>query len=179
MIPECFEAIVRRPLLTMTRCFSLFLLACLLATPAMAEPPVVFLVRHAERAATSGHVPADTGLSAAGRERAQDLAHALKDAGIKAIFTTEYKRTQETAAPLAESLGIRPEVVSADDFRSLVTKVRETRANVLVVGHSNTLPQVIRALGATSRVTVAESDYDNLFLVILSQPPQLIHLHYR
>lgn len=166
-------------MLTMTRCFSLFLLACLLATPAIAEPPVVFLVRHAERAATSGHVPADTGLSAAGRERAQDLAHALKDAGIKAIFTTEYKRTQETAAPLAESLGIRPEVVSADDLRSLVAKVRETRANVLVVGHSNTLPQIIRALGATSRVAVTESDYDNLFLVILDQPPRLIHLHYR
>ena len=157
----------------------LIMSALAVATAALAQPPVVFLVRHAERAATSGHVPADTGLSAAGRERAQDLAHALKDAGIKTIFTTEYTRTQETATPFAESLGIRPEVVSADDFRSLVVKVRETRANVLVVGHSNTLPQIIRALGVASRITVTESDYDNLFLVILSQPPQLIHLHYR
>jgi len=179
MIPDGFEAMVRRSLLTMTRRFSIALLAGLLATSALAEPPVVFLVRHAERAATSGRVPADTGLSAEGRERAQDLARALRNAGISAIFTSESKRTQETAAPLAQSSGIHPEVVPAGDASSLVAKIRASRTNVLVIGHSNTLPQIIRALGVTARVTVAESDYDNLFLVILSQPPQLIRLHYR
>jgi hypothetical protein len=48
-----------------------------------------------------------------------------------------------------------------------------------VVGHSNTLPQIIAALGVAARVTVTESDYDNLFLVLLDRPPELIHLRYR
>jgi phosphohistidine phosphatase SixA len=162
----------------MNKCFAISLLTCLLATSGLAQAPVIFLVRHAERAAISGHVPSDTGLSAAGRARAQALAQALRDVGIKAIYTSEYKRTRETAAPLAESSGIRPEVIPADDLRSLVAKIKAGRKNALVVGHSNTLPQIINALGVKSRVAVAESDYDNLFIVILEEP-RLLRLHYR
>lgn len=163
----------------MTRRLLVWLLACFLVTSAMAQPPVIFLVRHAERAAISGQVPSDTGLSVAGRERAEDLARTLKDAKIRAIYTTEYKRTRETAAPIAQSLGIRPEVISGDDFRGLVAKLKTSPGNVLVVGHSNTLPQIISALGVSSRIKVTESDYDNLFLVVMAEPPQLIYLHYR
>ena len=152
-------------------------LAC--AAPATAQPNVIFLVRHAERAATSGRVPSDTGLSQAGHERAQHLAQELRDAQISAIFTSEYKRTRETAAPLAQSLGIQPEIVPGDDIRSLVAKINTARGTVLVVGHSNTLPQIIAALGVSSRVTVSESDYDNLFVVLPDQNMQLIRLHYR
>ena len=100
------------------------LLACFFAASATAQPPVIFLVRHAERAAISGHVPSDTGLSAAGRKRAEALARELKDAQITAIYTTEYKRTRETAAPLAQSLGIRPEVIPGDDLRALIAKLK-------------------------------------------------------
>jgi broad specificity phosphatase PhoE len=152
-----------------------------LAIPAtaVADSPTIFLVRHAERAAASGRVPSDTGLSEIGRGRAHRLAEALKDAKITAIYTTEYKRTQETAAPLAQLLGIQPEVIFADDLRSLIAKLKASRGNVLVVGHSNTLPQIISTLGVSSRVTVAESDYDNLFLVVRAPEPRLIHLHYR
>jgi broad specificity phosphatase PhoE len=155
------------------------LLAFFFAASAMAQPPVIFLVRHAERAAISGRVPSDTGLSATGYERAEALAKALKDAQIAAIYTTEYKRTRETAVPLAQSLGIQPEVIPGDDLRGLIAKLKASPGNALVVGHSNTLPQIISALGLASRVTVAESDYDNLFLIVLEQPPRLIHLHYR
>ncbi|HSU87150.1 MAG TPA: histidine phosphatase family protein, partial [Chthoniobacterales bacterium] len=107
------------------------------------------------------------------------LTQTLKDAQITAIYTSEYKRTKETAAPLAQSLGIPPEVIPGDDVRSLVKRLNASRGNVLVVGHSNTLPQVISALGVSARVTVAESDYDNLFLVLLTPEPRLIRLHYR
>ncbi len=155
------------------------LLAFFFAASATAQPPVIFLVRHAERAAISGHVPSDTGLSPAGRKRAEALARVLKDAQITAVYTTEYKRTRETAAPVAQSLGIQPEVIPGDDLRGLIAKLKASSGNVLVVGHSNTLPQIISALGVSSRVTVAESDYDNLFLVVLERPPRLIHLHYR
>ena len=152
---------------------------CVLATTATAQPRAIFLVRHAERAAISGRVPPDTGLSPEGKARAEHLAQELKDAGIKAIFTTEYKRTQQTAAPLAQSLGIRPEVISGDDLRSLIAKIRAAPGNVLVVGHANTLPQLIAALGVSARVTIAESDYDNLFIVLPGKKAQLIRLHYR
>ncbi len=155
------------------------LTTCLFATAALAEPTVIFLVRHAERATISGRVPSDTGLSAEGKSRAQSLARALRDANIKAIYTSEYKRTRDTAVPLAETLGIRPEVIPADDLRSLTAKLKASRGNALVIGHSNTLPQIINALGVKTRVSVTESDYDNLFLVILEQPPRLIQLHFR
>ena len=159
------------------------LFACLLAffcaASATAQLPVIFLLRHAERAAISGKVPSDTGLSPAGRERAEAWARVLQDAQITAVYTTEYRRTRETAAPVAQALGIQPEIIPGDDLRGLIAKLKASSGNVLVVGHSNTLPQIISALGVSSRVTVAESDYDNLFLVVLEQPPQLIRLHYR
>ena len=157
----------------------LFVSAFAVAGTAPAQPPVIFLVRHAERAAVSGHVPSDTGLSREGKERAKDLARALKDTQITAIYTTEYQRTRETAEPLAQSLGIRPEVVQSGDFRTLIAKLKALHGNTLVVGHSNTVPQIINELGVTSRVTVAETEHDNLFVVVLDQPPRLIHLHYR
>ncbi len=162
--------------MTIRLCLCLF--ACFLAT-ATAQPPVIFLVRHAERAAISGNAPSDTGLSRDGQTRAEDLARALKDAQITAIYTSEYKRTKETAVPLAQSLGIQPEVIQGDDLRSLLRMLKAARGNVLVVGHSNTLPQIINALGISARVAVTESDYDNLFLVVLERPPRLIRLHYR
>ena len=114
---------------------------------AQAQPPVIFLVRHAERAAISGHVPSDTGLSREGKSARGRPGRALKDAQITAIYTSEYKRTRETAEPLAQSLGIRPEVVQSDDFRTLIAKLKALRGNALVVGHSNTVPQIINELG--------------------------------
>src|SRR5882762_5225696 len=82
MTLKLFAFIVRQSVATMFNRLSVCLFACLLATSAAAQPPVIFLVRHTERAAISGHVPSDTGLSAAGRARARDLAEALKDAKI-------------------------------------------------------------------------------------------------
>ena len=179
MIPKTFPSIVRYPLSVIALRLFVCLLALFLAASAAAQSPVIFLVRHAERAAISGNVPSDTGLSAAGRKRAEALARVLADAQITAVYTTEYKRTKETAAPVAQSLGIQPEVIPGDDLRGLTAKLKASLGNVLVVGHSNTLPQIINALGVSSRITIAESDYDNLFLVLLERPPRLIHLHYR
>lgn len=159
-------------------CVAILLLSGVAAT-ALAQPKEIFLVRHAERAAISGRVPADTGLSPEGKTRAEHLAQRLKEAGIRAIFTSEYKRTRETAAPLARSLRIQPEIVAAGDLRSLLSKINATSGNVLVVGHSNTLPQIIAALGVRSKVGISESDYDNLFIVRTGKTPQLTWQHYR
>ncbi|HXA08948.1 MAG TPA: phosphoglycerate mutase family protein [Chthoniobacterales bacterium] len=150
----------------------------LLAASAGAEPRVIFLVRHAERADASGPAQADPALSATGKARAAALVKELRDAGISAIYTSEFRRAQQTASPLANSLGIKIEVVPAKDSAALLAKLRSASGNVLVVGHSNTVPEIIKALGVSVSVTIAEQDYDDLFLVVSGQPPRLIHLHY-
>lgn len=143
---------------------------------------VVFFVRHAERADSGGMaattMATDPDLSAAGKNRAESLAAMLRDAGIKAIYTTEYKRTQQTAAPLARQLGIQPTVVPARDMKALIEKLKAGDANVLVVGHSNTVGETIAAMGVTEPVKLGDTDYDNLFIVTRGDKPTLLRLHF-
>lgn len=144
---------------------------------------VVFLVRHAERAdagmAAAKMAGADPELSDAGKARAASLAALLKDAKITAIFTTEYKRTRDTAQPLAAATGIASTAVVSKDATSLIDKVKASAGNVLVVGHSNTLPEIIKALGIGEPVSIAEDQFDNLFVVVRGPKPALLRLHYR
>ena len=143
----------------------------------------VILVRHAERAdARAGARPTmdtDPDLSDAGRQRAESLAAILKDAGITAVFVTEYKRTQQTAAPLAQLLGLTPVSIAAKDVLALVARLEQTHGNALVVGHSNTVPEVITALGVTKNVTIAEDEYDSLFVVSPASSRQVMRLRFR
>jgi broad specificity phosphatase PhoE len=151
------------------------LLGCLLALAfangAVAEPRIIFLVRHAERADAGGPAQADPELSAAGRERAAALARELKDCGIRAIFTSEFKRTRQTAAPLAESLGRRAEVVPTKDAATIVARLRNASGNVLVVGHSNTISEIIRALGWPRRLQLGKR-ITTIFLLLSSRNPR-------
>lgn len=156
--------------------------AVLLGTEVAAQS-TVFLVRHAERADTApGATPtmgADPDLSEAGRARAESLAMLLKDAGITAIFATEFKRTQQTASPLAKALGLTVKIVTSKDTSALVKQVKSSKGNVLVVGHSNSVPDVIGGLGVKTPVTIGDDDFDNLFLVTRGTPPSLLRLHYK
>ena len=158
------------------------LVAVLLATPAAAQQ-TVFLVRHAERADTSPGVSptmaADPDLSEAGRARAESLASALKDARITAIYATEFKRTQQTAAPLAKVLGLTVKVVTSKSAADLLKQLKAEKGNVLVVGHSNTVPEVIKALGVATPVTIGDDEFDNMFLVSTGTQPSVLRLHYR
>lgn len=158
-------------------------LTLILTAAAAAAQPVVFLVRHAERADSgtsgAGMMKDDPDLSAAGRSRAASLAGMLKDAGITAIVTTEYRRTKQTAEPLATALGIQLTVISAKDSAGLAARLAAQSGNVLVVGHSNTLPDVIAALGLREKVEIPEEAFDNLFIVVRGSPPTLLRLHYR
>lgn len=161
------------------RCLMTLVAVALFSSHAFAQH--VFLVRHAERADTTSGGPAtmaaDPELSTTGRARAESLAAMLKDARISAIFVTEYKRTQQTAAPLANALGLTPTVITAKDTPGLVAKLRESTGNVLVVGHSNSVPDIITALGVQGAPPIADTEYDNLFIV--SEPRQLIRLRFR
>ena len=155
-------------------------------TAAVSAQSAVFLVRHAERA-DAGAPPGgaatmmapDPDLSEAGKARAASLAAMLKDAKITAIYVTEYKRTRQTAEPLSRQLGIEMTVVPSKDAAGLTAKLKSARGNVLVVGHSNTVPATIAALGVQDPVAIGDTDYDDLFIVLASPQPQLMRLHYR
>lgn len=138
--------------------------------------PTIFLVRHAKKATTGGD---DMDLSEAGRARAESLATLLKDADISAIYTTEFKRTQQTAAPLAKALHLDPSIISAKDRPALIAKLQAASGNILVVGHGNTIPDLLKTLGISSPINIAENDYDNLFVFLLDEKPRLLRLHYR
>ena len=131
---------------------------------------LVFVVRHAERADVGGSQmlgQPDPPLSAAGKMRAARLAVMLGDAGIKAIFATEFRRTQDTAGPLATRLGLTVQKLPAGGTADLISRLRKEHAEdiLLVVGHSNTVPAIIKALGGPD-VTIAEDEYDNLFVIV-------------
>ena len=149
---------------------------------AQAPSPTIFLVRHAERADAGKTGPTMTGsdpdLSAAGHERAKALAVVLKDAGIKEIYTTELKRTQQTAAPTAAASGLTAKTMPANDVAGLVAKLKAASGNVLVVGHSNTVPEIIKSLGVSMPVSIGDTEFDNLFVVIPGSSARLVRLHY-
>src|SRR6266540_6027428 len=152
----------------------LFLSIFIAVTIASAQP-VVVIVRHAEKAASGGK---DPDLSSAGRARAEALARILKDSGITAIFTSEFKRTQETAAPTATATHVTPTVVAAKDTAALVARLHQLNDNALVVGHGDTIPNILKALGINSSINIPDADYSELLIVTLSDKPQLFRLHY-
>lgn len=124
----------------------------------------VILVRHGEKVAPTG----DPVLSAAGIARAEELARVLSDTQIAAVYATNYQRTQLTAAPVAKAHALTPVVLTADDkyVTNVLGRVREhAGGTIVVVGHSNTTADVIRALGVKDFGAIADSEYDNLFVV--------------
>ena len=145
--------------------------------------PTIFLVRHAERAdagtSTAGTMASDPDLSDAGRARAESLARMLKDAGVVAIYTTEFKRTQQTAAPLAKALGIEAVTIPANTPTTLLEALKSARGNVVVVGHSNTVPDLLSGLGVTPAPKIEDKDYDNLFVVTMGAKPTMVRLHFQ
>jgi len=93
----------------------------------------------------------------------------LSDAGITAIYTSDAKRTQQTAAPLAQKTGIRPKVVPANDTGKLVAQLRADASGgtVLVVGHSNTVPDIASRLSGGTVKPMGDGEYDRLILLTL------------
>lgn len=118
------------------------------ATQAPLAPRVLFLVRHAEKAAAP---PKDPTLSEAGSARAEALADLLGDAGVTHLFASEFQRTQLTLAPLAQRAGKTVTVVNAGDPAALIATLQALPpgAVAVVACHSNTLPPLVRGLGGT------------------------------
>ena len=160
---------------TLCRWLALAIAVLVLSVPAYCQVTVIF-TRHAEKGATP---PKDPPLTEAGKQRAEALASMLADSGVQAIYTSERQRTQQTAAPLAARVHVTPTVLPAQDTAALVKAIRARQSRVVVVvGHSNTVPDIISALGGP-KVEISDSQYDNLFVLTVG-PSQssLLRLHY-
>jgi phosphohistidine phosphatase SixA len=138
----------------------------------------LYLVRHAEKAATPANDPP---LTATGEQRALALRDSLSDKGIGTIYSTNTLRTRSTAEPLAQAIGVSIKPYSTDtlwETARYLTKLRRT--NALVVGHSNTLLPLLDQLPVThQKKEIPDSDYDNLFVVTVKRRflrPPLIRL---
>jgi phosphohistidine phosphatase SixA len=129
----------------------------------------ILLVRHAD--IDLPPASADPSLNEAGQLRAEALAHVAGAAGVTTVFTSSLARTKETAAPIVKALGLR-----AREMPAAATVARQARTGrlgpvVLIAGHSNTVPEVIAALGVPPPAPViGETEFDNLFVVTLAQP---------
>lgn len=162
----------------MPRYFAAMLLTALLApfhvhaADAAIDATVVVVVRHAEKGADD---PRDPTLSDAGQARAESLALTLEGAGLDAVYSTQYKRTQLTAAPAAEAAGLTVQVRPIDASNAAAYDadlLREIRAlppgsTVLVVGHSNTVPTLVEAFGGTPQADMPETEFDRYSVVVL------------
>lgn len=160
-----------RRVTTAARALTLGLVLAAALIPARASAQqLVYVVRHAERAdagMSAAQMNADPPLSEAGRARAEKLAGMLGGSGITAVYATEFARTQQTAAPLAKAVGVTTTILPSSNTAALVAELKAKHAHdiVLIVGHSNTVPAVIRALGGPV-VTVKDDEYDKLFVLV-------------
>ena len=149
-------------------------------TPATAqtEPVTVFVVRHAEK----GPGNPDPDLTDAGRDRAKALARVLGDAEIGTIFASEFKRTQATAAPIAELRHLTPIVIGAAKMDELVDRLRGLApgSRALVVSHSNVVPLIVERLSGQKVGELTDADYDRIYVVTLAPggTPSVLYLHF-
>lgn len=129
----------------------------------------MIFVRHAEKDLS---VADDPPLSEAGRERVAELTRQLVDAdviaGVDAIYATPFRRTQQTAQPLADALNLPINTYDAEDTEAVLDTILERHKGkiIFVVGHSNTIPALIANLGASKQVPpINENEYDNIYII--------------
>jgi phosphohistidine phosphatase SixA len=136
-------------------------------SPPAAPESAFFLVRHAEKADQSEDPP----LTEEGRARAEGLARMLRDAGVDRVYSSDFERTRDTAAPLAGGLGLEVELYDPNALADLAQALLASPGRHLVVGHSNTTPELAGLLGGDPGPPIPEDEYDRLY-VLLHRPGQ-------
>ncbi|MGB3627217.1 MAG: phosphoglycerate mutase family protein [Henriciella sp.] len=121
----------------------------------------LYLVRHAEKQAGD-----DPALTETGAARAEALADLLEGESIEAVWSSNYTRTRDTAAPLAERLDLNVRLYDASDLSGLAEQLKADAQTALVVGHSNTTPNLAEALGGDAGTPIDEpTEYDRLYVL--------------
>jgi broad specificity phosphatase PhoE len=145
----------------LARTVLLFLAVALSASAIAHAQRAVFVVRHAEKVSE-----ADERLTEAGHARAARLAAMLKDTGVSAIYSTDTERTIGTVRPLADLRKVPVQIYHK--VAPLIETLRKEHPDdvVLVAGHTNTIPDILKALGCAGDFKIASDEYDNLFVVV-------------
>ena len=130
------------------------------------EVTTVFLVRHAEYNSDTGHLDPD------GIQRADELAEVLSKVDVDAIYVTQFDRTQETAQPLASETNLQPVVYDDSDIDVLVNRVMQDHIGdeVVIVGHSNTVPTIIdKFVRVDTGYFIESNEFYKIFILTISE----------
>ena len=137
-------------------------LSMLVAAPqaAAATPGEIYVMRHLPKA--DGNDPP---LTVAGVAQSHAVAEGLANSNVKAIFATKTRRAMETGTPLARKLGLEIQAYEPSDPGGLAAKVKALDGNVLIVGHSNTVPDLVERLSGAPQPPMTEAEYGSVFLI--------------
>lgn len=127
----------------------------------------VIVIRHAEKNIEPDNPDPD--LSPAGLARAQEIARIFADSGIQAVYATQFKRTQQTVAPLASRLNIPIIAVDAKQSSEVARLISSNHRGqtVFIAGHNNTVPEIVNLLSGENIPLIPESEFDNMFIVTI------------
>lgn len=141
-------------------------LLVILCLACVACSSTIYVVRHAGRAAPTASTGNNVTLTPEGFQRSFVLKDTLKNKGIKAVYTTNYTRTIQTAAPTCQQFGLAHVLYNNGDSL-LAALINQRGKSSLVVGHSNTVPQMLRHAGLAPSFSgdIADNDFDNLFII--------------
>ncbi len=135
---------------------------------------VVYLVRHAEKTADGTSNPE---LTDEGRARACYLARFFADKGLTHVLSTDYRRTLQTAAPVAELLGLEVEEYDPKHLAVLAMMLKNKSGTYLIVGHSNTVPELIRLLSGEDIGKWDEKEYEQFYEIRFEGSAIITHRH--
>ncbi len=125
------------------------------------QPFSLYLVRHAEKIDDSRDPP----LSGAGERRAERLAWGLGNLGIEAVWTSDFRRTRDTGFPTASGLGLELKIYDPRALGHLAEQLLVSGQTALVVGHSDTTPQLASLLCACEVAAIGHEEYDRLLII--------------
>ncbi len=135
----------------------------LLLAPVFAAPNIIYLTRHAEKAADGK----DPDLTAQGQARARGLAVILGKVGIKQIFSSATNRTRQTAQPLASQAGLDVQLYDPAKPAIVIDQIKALTGPTLMVGHSNTVPDMVKMLGGAPGAPIGDDEFDRLYQVTI------------
>jgi len=129
--------------------------------------PRIYIVRHAEKAPAGPNMISDVPLSVVGQQRADDLLEELKSKKIKYVYSTQTVRTISTATPTADFFGLPIEIYNPRPDSAFVQKIKSLKKNTLIVGHSNTVDDLVNMISGQNAIPgdLPDTEYDNLFII--------------
>jgi broad specificity phosphatase PhoE len=130
----------------------------------------IFVVRHAEKATAEANMSSDVSLSEKGKQRAEALREVLENENIEMIYSTNTIRTKSTAQPIADKMGLQIQTYGPRPNADFAASVLASGKNVLIVGHSNTIDDVVNLIVGETKVEgdLDESQYDNLYVITVN-----------